>query len=160
MGDVDLQDMVRGYEHKVGIRWDPPTPDPTILVPIELRAHLQDGRPEPEYQIRLCFGEAWVGKIPWRREWQPTPVFLPGQEYTEELYKKDLHDPDNHNRMLTYLEPDVLEWPKVEQGPPWPSLAQPGPMAPPLCPAGLLQALFLPTPPLTPGPPCCPWTQK
>ena len=31
------------------------------------------------------------------------------QEYIEELYKKDLHDPDNHNRMLTYLEPDVLE---------------------------------------------------
>ena len=31
------------------------------------------------------------------------------QEYTEELYKKDLHDPDNHNGMITYLEPDVLE---------------------------------------------------
>ena len=31
------------------------------------------------------------------------------QEYIQELYKKDLHDPDNHNRMLTYLEPDVLE---------------------------------------------------
>ena len=31
------------------------------------------------------------------------------QEYTEELYKKDLHDPDNHNGMITYLEPDNLE---------------------------------------------------
>ena len=31
------------------------------------------------------------------------------QEYTE-LYKKDLHDPDNHNDMITHLEPDVLEW--------------------------------------------------
>ena len=31
------------------------------------------------------------------------------QEYTEELYKKDLHDPDNHNGMITYLEPDILE---------------------------------------------------
>ena len=30
------------------------------------------------------------------------------QEYTEELYKKDLHDPDNHNGLITYLEPDVL----------------------------------------------------
>ena len=30
------------------------------------------------------------------------------QEYTE-LYKKDLHDPDNHNGMITYLEPDILE---------------------------------------------------
>ena len=32
------------------------------------------------------------------------------QEYTEELYKKDLHDPDNHNGMITYLEPDILEF--------------------------------------------------
>ena len=31
------------------------------------------------------------------------------QKYTEELYKKDLHDPDNHNGMITYLEPDILE---------------------------------------------------
>ena len=31
------------------------------------------------------------------------------QEYTEELYKKDLHDPDNHNGGITYLEPDILE---------------------------------------------------
>ena len=31
------------------------------------------------------------------------------QEYTEELYKKDLHDPDNHNGMITQLEPDILE---------------------------------------------------
>ena len=31
------------------------------------------------------------------------------QEYTEELYKKDLHDPDNHNDVITNLEPDILE---------------------------------------------------
>ena len=31
------------------------------------------------------------------------------QEYTEELYKKDLHVPDNHNSMITHLEPDILE---------------------------------------------------
>ena len=31
------------------------------------------------------------------------------QEYTEELYKKDLHDPDNHDGMITHLEPDILE---------------------------------------------------
>ena len=30
------------------------------------------------------------------------------QEYTEELYKKDLHDPDNHNGVTTHLEPDIL----------------------------------------------------
>ena len=31
------------------------------------------------------------------------------QEYTEELYKKDLHDPDNHDGVITYQEPDILE---------------------------------------------------
>ena len=31
------------------------------------------------------------------------------QEYTEELYKKDLHDPDNHDGMITHQEPDILE---------------------------------------------------
>ena len=31
------------------------------------------------------------------------------QEYTEELHKKDLHDPDNHNAVITNLEPDMLE---------------------------------------------------
>ena len=31
------------------------------------------------------------------------------QQYTEELYKKDLHDPDNHDGMITHLEPDILE---------------------------------------------------
>ena len=30
-------------------------------------------------------------------------------EYTEQLYKKDLHDPDNHNGVITHLEPDILE---------------------------------------------------
>ena len=32
------------------------------------------------------------------------------QEYTEELYKKDLHDPDNHNGVITHLESDILEY--------------------------------------------------
>ena len=31
------------------------------------------------------------------------------QEYTEELYKKDLQDPENHNGVITHLEPDILE---------------------------------------------------
>ena len=31
------------------------------------------------------------------------------QEYTEEIHKKDLHDPDNHDGMITHLEPDTLE---------------------------------------------------
>ena len=32
-----------------------------------------------------------------------------GQDYTEQLYKKDLHDPDNHDGVITQLEPDILE---------------------------------------------------
>ena len=31
------------------------------------------------------------------------------QEYTEELYKKDLHDPDNYNGVITHLQPDILD---------------------------------------------------
>ena len=31
------------------------------------------------------------------------------QEYTEDLYKKELHNPDNHNGVITHLEPDILE---------------------------------------------------
>jgi len=34
---------------------------------------------------------------------------LPWQEYTEELYEKDLNDPDNHDGVITHLEPDILE---------------------------------------------------
>ena len=32
------------------------------------------------------------------------------QEYIEELHKKDLHDPDNHDGVIPHLEPDILEW--------------------------------------------------
>ena len=32
------------------------------------------------------------------------------QEYIEELYKKDIHDPDNQDAVITHLEPDMLEW--------------------------------------------------
>ena len=32
------------------------------------------------------------------------------QEYTGELYKKEFQDPDNHNGVITHLEPDILEW--------------------------------------------------
>ena len=36
--------------------------------------------------------------------------FKKWQEYTEELYKKDINDPDNHNGVITHLEPDILEY--------------------------------------------------
>ena len=32
------------------------------------------------------------------------------QEYTEDLYKKDLHNPDNHDDVITHLQPDILEY--------------------------------------------------
>ena len=37
-------------------------------------------------------------------------AFKRWEEYTEELYKKDLHDPDNYNGVITHLEPDILEF--------------------------------------------------
>ena len=42
------------------------------------------GGKEPTYQCKRCKRhrfDTWVGKIPWRRAWQPTPVFLPGESY-------------------------------------------------------------------------------
>ena len=35
------------------------------------------------------------------------------QEYIEELYKQDLHNPDNHDGVITHLAPDILEWSQV-----------------------------------------------
>ena len=47
---------------------------------------------------------------PWTVAHQaPLSIEFSQQEYTEELYKKDLHYPDNHNGMITQLEPDILE---------------------------------------------------
>ena len=69
---------------------------------------------------------------PLEKEMATTPVFLPGEsigwrslvgysprgrkesdtteQYTEELYKKDFHDPDNHDGVIIHLEPDIMEW--------------------------------------------------
>ena len=40
---------------------------------------------------------------------EPEDIKKRWQEYTEELYKKDLHNPDNHEGVITHLEPDILE---------------------------------------------------
>ena len=40
---------------------------------------------------------------------EPEDIKKRWQEYTEQLYRKDLHDPDNHNVVITHLEPDILE---------------------------------------------------
>ena len=41
---------------------------------------------------------------------EPEDIKKQWQEYTKELYKKDLHDPDNHDGMIAHLEPHILEW--------------------------------------------------
>ena len=51
------------------------------------------------YHLSLLYKDE--KSIHYRKRWQ---------EYTEELYKKDLHDQDNHNGMSTHLEPDILEY--------------------------------------------------
>ena len=40
---------------------------------------------------------------------EPQDIKKRWQQYTEELYKEDLHDPDNHDGVITHLEPDILE---------------------------------------------------
>ena len=52
---------------------------------------------------------AKMGTIKERNLTEAADIKKRWQEYTEELYKKDLHDPDNHNGMITHLEPDILE---------------------------------------------------
>ena len=53
----------------------------------------------------LCMRFSWNGRDLTEAE----DIKKRWQEYTEDLYKKDLHNPDNHNGMITHLEPDILE---------------------------------------------------
>jgi len=46
---------------------------------------------------------------PWPSSCYPLNIKKRWQEHTEELYKKALHDPDNHDGVITHLEPDILE---------------------------------------------------
>ena len=50
---------------------------------------------------KKCKNTKWLFKKASQKRWQ---------EYTEELYKKDLHNPDDHDGVITDLEPDILEW--------------------------------------------------
>ena len=57
------------------------TPQPLLsLFPIVLGG-FPDGSVVKDLPIRRCRFNPWVGKIPWRRKWQPTPVFLPGKSH-------------------------------------------------------------------------------
>ena len=51
----------------------------------------------------------WIKDINGRDLTEAENINKRWQEYTEELYKKDPHDPDNHDGMITHLEPDILE---------------------------------------------------
>ena len=52
----------------------------------------------------------WLFATPWTIAHQvPLSIKFSRKEYTEELYKKDLHNPDNHDGVIIHLEPDILE---------------------------------------------------
>ena len=53
---------------------------------------------------------AKMGTIKERNVTEEEDIKKRWQEYTEELYKKDLHDPDKHNGVITHLESDILEY--------------------------------------------------
>ena len=63
-------------------------------------------------KIRATKGtfHAKMGSIKDRNGREAEDIKKRWQEYTEELYKKDLHDQDNHDGVITHLEPDILEW--------------------------------------------------
>ena len=63
--------------------------------------------------VAISFSNAKMGTIKDRNGMDLTEaedIKKRWQEYTEELYKKDLHDPDNHNGVITHLESDILEF--------------------------------------------------
>ena len=53
------------------------------------------------YWLQFRSGNMNLNKEDIKKRWQ---------EYTKELYKKDFHDPDNHDGVITHLEPDILEY--------------------------------------------------
>ena len=59
------------------------------------------------YHSALTVDHSWPALFDLRTEAEDIKKWW--QEYTEELYKKDFHDPDNHDDVITNLEPDILE---------------------------------------------------
>ena len=55
---------------------------PVLPRPVALRTGFPGGASGKEHtRHRRCGFDPWVGKVPWRRKWQPTPVFLPGKSH-------------------------------------------------------------------------------
>ena len=57
---------------------------------------------ESTCQCKRCRFDAWVGKIPWRRKWQPTPVFLPGKSMDRETWWATVHGAEKNQTRLRY----------------------------------------------------------
>ena len=80
----------------------------------EIEENIRKGKTRDRFQkIRDTKGtfHAKIGLIKGRNGMDLTEADIKKrwQEYTEELYKKDLHDPDNHDGVINHLEPDILE---------------------------------------------------
>ena len=56
---------------------------------------------EPACQCRRCRCDPWVSKIPWRRKWQPTPVFLPGKFRGQRVLRATVHESQRVGHNLT-----------------------------------------------------------
>ena len=55
---------------------------------------------ESACQCRRCRFNSWVGKIPWRKEWQPTPVFLPGKSHRQRSLEATAHGVTKESDMI------------------------------------------------------------
>ena len=80
----------------------------------EIEENIRMGKTRDLKKIRDTKGtfHAKMGSIKVRNGMDPTEaedIKKRWQEYTEELYKKELHDQDNHDGVITHLEPDILE---------------------------------------------------
>ena len=67
---------------------------------------------EPIWQCRRhkrCRFDPWVGKIPWRRAWQPTPVFLPGESHGQGSWQATVHRISKSQIQLKWLSTEALK---------------------------------------------------
>ena len=62
-----------------------------------------------KYQGNISYKDGHNKEQKWYEPKEAEEIKKRWQEYTEELYKKDLNDPDNHDGVITHLEPDILE---------------------------------------------------
>ena len=62
-----------------------------------------------EYQGNISYKDGHNKGQKWYKPKEAEEIKKRWQEYTEELYKKGLNDPDNHDGVITHLEPDILE---------------------------------------------------